>query len=221
MSESPPAPATEDLPPEKGSANEAQSQHSDRELADSKSRSSKLDSESVNAEDSVSSEITQDSNLRIATFRRSKHSDEFLRLIDLKSAEAEQLVGRLLRQRETDIAIQREVVEMRAMKARNAKLRSDNKRLRAEVGFMRSRIAEFVIEHREVKAERRTEQLRRIAELRREHEERSVGLYGFILRELSVCFKGKYDVDEESARKVVQKAASLLKARVSRDSHVG
>jgi hypothetical protein len=118
---------------------------------------------------------------------------------------------RLLGHREHELAALREISKRTEWKAENKRLSAENRELRAQVSERQDRLSEFVIQHREAKAAQRTAFLQEIANIRAAAEAHDVDLYGFILSALSPCINGRYDVDEESAKKVVARAASRLR----------
>jgi hypothetical protein len=152
------------------------------------------------------------SALTEGTVTQAKYMNCLQRFAEAKSVEARKLADDLLRHRAEEEALQRELADMKQMKANAARIAAEHRRLKAEVACMQSAVTDFVIRHREAKASRRTAELQELAAIRAESESRRLDLYAFVLSHLRSCVKCPYDIDEESARAAVAKAAAILKA---------
>jgi DNA primase len=152
------------------------------------------------------------SALTEGTVSQAKYMNCLQRFAEAKSAEAAKLAEDLLRHRSEELALRRELTEMKQMKSNAARIAAEHKQLKEEVARMQSVITDFVIRHREAKASRRTAELQELATIRADAESRRLDLYAFVLSQLRHCVDGPYDIDEESARAAVSKAAAILKA---------
>jgi hypothetical protein len=143
---------------------------------------------------------------------RTKYIDYLERFGEGKCKEAEKLITRLLDHRAKALEVQKRLAEFQELKTQNAQLEAENERLRTQYNEIQTKVTRYVIRHREMKAETKTQQLQRLASIRKETETHDIEFYGFVLSQLKQYIDGNYDVDEESVRKLITRVAMLLRS---------
>lgn len=145
----------------------------------------------------------------------SKYVSYLERFSEMKCNEVDQLVARLLKQREKNSELRQKLSAVENSKREIKNLRDENEHLKNQLAKLKRAVRQFAVCHRENKADRRTRELQELAEIRAACEEKDVSLYAFILDQLRPLVDGQYDVTEESVRKLITKAAETLKSNNS------
>lgn len=145
----------------------------------------------------------------------SKYVSYLERFSEMKCNEVDQLVARLLQQREKNSELRMKISAVENSKREIKNLRDENEHLKAQLAKLKRAVRQFAVCHRENKADRRTRELQELAEIRAANEEKDVSFYAFILDQLRPLVDGQYDVTEESVRKLITKAAEILKSNNS------
>lgn len=135
---------------------------------------------------------------------------------EVKCDEVECLLSRLLKmsqQRKVRINHNQSVKQLQKKCDR---LTSENEQLKDNLSRVKLLVQQFVISHRETKAERRTRELEELARIREETESKNLELYSFI----STQFQQFVDSDqqalnEDSVKAIIKKAADILKSQSS------
>jgi hypothetical protein len=194
----------------------------ERELSQSKARVDELERLLQRAKVPPTSSGSEDDGT--ATRRRpagelslseARYVDYLEKLADQKTAEADQLMSRLLRHRRAEVAARQQLEGAKALRARNADLAAENRRLKGELDKHREQVAEYVVRHREAKADQRTRELQELAALRKHAETHKAELYAFVLSQLGQFVDGQCDLGEKSVRRIVARAAVLKSAAAS------
>jgi hypothetical protein len=141
-----------------------------------------------------------------------KYTEYLERFADMKCSEVDRLIARLLKRRRKIMDTQKRLARIDREKARNQELIAENESLKTQLDEIKGNIRQYLIRHRASRAEIETKELKKIASIRAEAERRNIELYAFILSQLRQFIDGSYDVDEESARRLVIKAASRMQA---------
>jgi hypothetical protein len=143
---------------------------------------------------------------------RVKYIDYLERLGEEKCSEAERLISRLLDHRTKALEVQKRLAHVEDLKTQNIELADRNRQLRSQLSEIQDRLTKFVIRHKELKAENKTRELQQLAALRREIEVRGIDFLAFVLSQLKPHIDGAYDVDEESVKRIIVRAAAKLRS---------
>jgi regulator of sigma D len=130
----------------------------------------------------------------------------------MKCHEIDQLISRLLKHRRKIVQTHRRLARVEAEKTRNGDLLAENESLKTQLAEVKESVRQYLIRHRASRADTETKELQRLAMLRAEAEKHNIELYAFVLSQLRQFLDGRYDVDEESARKSVINAAAMLRS---------
>ena len=144
---------------------------------------------------------------------QAKYIDYLERFADMKCEEVDALIKRLLKLRKEGARATEQGAEVETLRARLRKAERENEHLRERVEKMKTCVRQFVLRHRESKADRRTRELHELARLRAESEMRELDFYAFVSAQLNQFMDKKYEVNEESARTLVARAAEMLRNR--------
>ena len=144
---------------------------------------------------------------------QAKYIDYLERFADMKCEEVDALIKRLLKMRKQQILANEQSTEVATLRSQLRRTQKENERLRERIADMKSSVRQFVLRHRESKADRRTRELHELAKLRAETELREFEFYAFVSAQLNQFMDKEYDVDEENAKKLVAMAAEMLRDR--------
>jgi hypothetical protein len=124
-----------------------------------------------------------------------QYIEDLENLVDQKTAEADSLMTRLHHQ----------AAARKQLDSPNGDLAAENMRLKSDLVRLRTKVGHYVVRHREEKAKQRTR------ELRGQMEVRKAELFTFLLAELGPFVGGQYGLDEQSVRRIVARAAAILR----------
>ncbi|OHT04791.1 hypothetical protein TRFO_06248 [Tritrichomonas foetus] len=145
---------------------------------------------------------------------RSQYITYLERFADVKCDEVECLINRLLKIKKKRTTQEKYNESMRELKRKCDKLTKENEQIRDNFEKAKLLIEQFVITHRETKAERRTRELQELAKIRSEQEEKEVNLYSYITSQFRQYMEIDTDnLNEESVRNIVRRAAAMLKEK--------
>lgn len=144
---------------------------------------------------------------------QAKYIDYLERFADMKCEEVDALIKRLLKMRKQQILANEQSTEVATLRSQLRRTQKENERLRERIADMKSSVRQFVLRHRESKADRRTRELHELAKLRAETELREFEFYAFVSAQLNQFMDKEYEVDEENAKKLVVMAAEMLRER--------
>jgi DNA repair exonuclease SbcCD ATPase subunit len=132
---------------------------------------------------------------------KAQYIEDLENLADQKTAEVDSLMARLHHQ----------AAAKQQLDDPNPNLAAETRRLKSDLVRLRTKVGHYVVRHREEKAEQRTRELRDLAELRRQLEVDKAELFTFVLTELGPFVGGQYGLDEQSVRRIVARAAAILR----------
>jgi ribosomal protein L29 len=145
-----------------------------------------------------------------------QYIDHLENLANQKTAEADDLMSRLLRHRHHGVAAGQQLEGAKEIRGRNADLAAENRRLKGELARLRAQVAQYVVRRREARADQRTRELQELAELRGQTETHNAELYPFVLSQLGQFADGQYSLDATSVRGIVARAAASLRSAAGR-----